>query len=90
MLARLRESARQGDWKNAQALSIALSTALPQKAVPNDPAELTEYLRLLKETVIVAKAWRSHATASLVRLNAAAKFQHSGRDTTLGRHDFGV
>jgi hypothetical protein len=86
MLVRLRESSRQGDWKNAQALAAALS----QETVPNDPGELTEYLRLLKETVIAAKAWRSHANASLVRLNAAAKFHDTGRDTAAGRHDFGV
>ena len=86
MLARLRESARQGDWKNAE----ALSAALPQKAVPNDPGELTEYLLLLREIVILAKAWRSHANASLVRLNAAAKFHDAGREAAVGRHNFGV
>jgi len=86
MLARLRESARCGDWRNAQ----SLSAALPQSAVPNDPGELTEYLRLLKETLIVAKAWRAHATASLVRLNAAVKFHDSGREAVVGRHNFGV
>ena len=86
LLARLRESARCGDWRNAQAIALALR----EKELPRDPPGLTEYLRLLKETVIVAKAWRSHANASLVGLNAAAKFHDSGRDAAVGRHHFGV
>jgi hypothetical protein len=85
-LARLRESARRGDWKNAE----ALAASLPQHAVPLSPGELGEYLRLLKETLIVAKAWRAHASSSVVRLNAAAKFNSTGRDMAAGRHNFGV
>ena len=85
-LARLRESARKGDWKSAQ----VLSTALPRQGVPNDPGELTEYLLLLKEIVILAKAWRSHANASLTRINAATKFKDTGRVPPAGRHNFGV
>ena len=84
-LARLREFARSGDWKNADALAATLR----QNAAPSDPVALGEYLRLHKETLIVAKAWRAHANASLVRLNAAAQFHGAGRDSPGARHNFG-
>jgi hypothetical protein len=86
MLARLRESARCGDWKNAE----ALAARLPRQNLPSCPGELGDYLRLLKETLIVAKAWRAHANTSLGRLHAAAKFNSTGRDAAAGRHNFGV
>jgi hypothetical protein len=79
-LDRLRESARRGDWRNAEVLAAGLT----QHAVPRNPAGLEEYLRLLKDTLVVARAWRAHAAASLVRINAAAKFSSIGRD--MSRH----
>jgi hypothetical protein len=84
-LARLLECARRGDWKNAEALAAGLQ----QHTVPGDRAEMAEYLRLLQETLIVCKAWRAHAGDALVRLNAAAKFNNTGRDPAEERHNFG-
>jgi hypothetical protein len=86
MLARLRESARRGDWKRADALAADLQC----QSLQVSPGELGEYLRLLKETLIVAKAWRAHANSSLVRLNAAAQFNGTGREIMVRRHNFGV
>jgi hypothetical protein len=85
-LARLRQCAHSGDWKSAE----ALAADLPLHAVPVDRAELEDYLRVLKETLIVAKAWRAHAGAWLVRLDAAAKFNSAAIDPSAGRHNFDV
>jgi hypothetical protein len=85
-LPRLLEFARGGDWQNAAALAAGLG----QLTVQRDGADMEEYLRLLGETLIVAKIWRSHAGASLARLNAAAKFNSTGKDAAAERHNFGV
>jgi hypothetical protein len=84
LLACLQESARRGDWVNA--FDIAVS--LPQQKLPAGRNELCEYLRCLKQALIVAKTSRAHAAASLVRLNAAARFNTSG-DFAPPRQEFG-
>lgn len=73
LLACLRESARRGDWRNALRLAEKLSRMAP----PTEPRELGEHLCRLRETVIVAKASRAGAAATLVRLRAAASFNRS-------------
>ena len=47
---------------------------------PSNREDLGEYLRHLKEALIVAKVSRAHAAASLVRLNAAAQFNIARKD----------
>ncbi len=87
-LDRLKEAARRGDWTNAAELAASLpQQALPPQMQPSRE-ELGEYLRHLKEALIVAKASRAHAAASLVRLQAAARFNHASRDFAPGRQDF--
>jgi hypothetical protein len=81
----LRESARRGDWRNARHLAEALARTAP----PADPRELENYLIRLKETVIVARASRANAAATLVRLRAAANFNRSLLPTAAGRQNPG-
>jgi hypothetical protein len=88
----LQESARRGDWKSAG----ELAAILPQQTLPGNPEELGEYLRCLKQALIVAKASRAHSAASLarcnaaaVRLNAAAHFNKMRLDFTPPRQEFG-
>jgi hypothetical protein len=84
-VARLRESARRGDWDGA----ASLTASLPQQAREVDPAELGEYLHALKEALLVAKGSRAHAAASLGRLNAAARFNRARIDPDWPRQNFG-
>ena len=72
-VACLRESARRGDWNGV----ASLTAALPQQTREVDPDELGKYLHVLKEALSVAKDSRSRTAASLVRLNAAARFNHA-------------
>jgi hypothetical protein len=88
----LQESARRGDWKNAG----ELAAILPQQTLPGNPEELGEYLRCLKQALMVAKASRAHSAASLarcnaaaVRLNAAAHFNRTRLDFAPPRQEFG-
>jgi hypothetical protein len=69
-LALIRESAHRGDWQSA----ADLTALLPREAAAANGEELAEYLRRLQEAVTVAKASRAHASASLLRLQAVAKF----------------
>jgi hypothetical protein len=85
MVACLRESAGRGDWNGV----AALTATLRQQTLPADPEELGEYLHALNEALSVAKDSRSHAAASLVRLNAAARFNHGRADSTSPRQNFG-
>ena len=73
MVSELREAARRGDWSSANELATALAGTLP----PQTPQALGEYLHDLKDALNVARAARAHAAASLVRLHAAAGFQHA-------------
>jgi hypothetical protein len=77
MVACLRESARRGDWNGV----ASLTAALPRQTREVNPKELGEYLHVLKEALSVAKDSRAHAAASLVRLNAAARFNHGRTDS---------
>jgi hypothetical protein len=88
----LRESARRGDWKSAGEL-VAL---LPRQEPPDSREELGEYLRCLRQALIVARVSRAHAAASLarintavVRLNAAARFNKTRLDIAPARQEFG-
>jgi hypothetical protein len=85
IVARLRESARRGDWESA----AALATSLPRQAPPEGRDDVGEYLRLLKEALAVAKASRTHAAASLARLKAAATFNHARLDLASERQNIG-
>ncbi len=75
-LGRLRESARQGDWKN----TAELTERLLQETLPIRREELGEYLRGLTEALIAAKASRADAAASLARLKAAESFNNTVLD----------
>jgi len=84
-VAQLRESARRGDWQGA----ADLATTLPRQTLPDTRDELGEYLRDLKEALTVARVSRAHAAASLVRLKAAARFNHIHGDLAPKRQNFG-
>ena len=64
-------SARSGDWNTFEKLLLSVQSA----PLPSAQDERTEYLKRLKEVVVVAKASRSGMAASLHRLSAAARFQ---------------
>jgi hypothetical protein len=68
IVASLQESARYGDWSSAG----RLAAALPRQNLPTSREELGEYLRCLKQALIVAKVSRAHSAASLARVNTAA------------------
>ena len=78
MAACLRESARRGDWESF----AALTDSLPHQTLPATPEKLGEYLQALKEALSVAKDSRAQAAASLVRLNAAARFNRGRSEST--------
>jgi hypothetical protein len=73
----IRESARRGDWQSA----ADLAAKLPREAATASPDELGEYLRRLREAVTVAKVSRAHAAASLVRLQAVARFNRDRQNS---------
>jgi hypothetical protein len=75
-VARLGECARRGDWRGARQLALALRDLTP----PAGAVESGEYLDRLREALVVAKTSRAHAAATLVRLNAAARFSRSRQD----------
>jgi hypothetical protein len=81
----LQESARRGDWKSA----AEFAAMLRQQTVPGNPEELAEYLRSLKQALIVAKVSRAHSAASLARCNAAAQFNRTRLDIAPPRQEFG-
>jgi hypothetical protein len=85
IVARVRESARRGDWRSA----ADLATTLPGQKLPEGADEVGEYLRHLKEALLVARVSRAHAAASLVRLKAAARFHHTRLDPAPERQNFG-
>ncbi len=72
-VARIRESARRGDWQSA----ADLTALLPAQAPAASRDGLHEYLRSLQEALMVAKASRSRAAASLQRLQAVANFNNA-------------
>jgi hypothetical protein len=92
IIARLQESARRGDWKSAG----ELTATLPQRTLPASREELGEYLRRLRQALIVAKVSRAHSAASLARcktaaarLNAATRFNKTRLDFAPPRQEFG-
>jgi hypothetical protein len=85
LIARLRESARRGDWENAG----ELAGLLQQETSPASPEELGELLARMKEALIVAKTSRAHLAASLARLNAAAGFNNTRLEFPQARREFG-
>jgi hypothetical protein len=76
----LRDAAQRGDWPTAQYFADLLA----RTPLPADPGRLAHHLARLQEALIFAKASRANATATLLRLRAAARFNHSalGRYTT--------
>lgn len=66
-----------------------LAASLRRHALPDTPEEIGEYLHRLEKALIVAKTSRAHAAATLVRLNAAARFNGISVDFTAPRQDFG-
>jgi len=92
LVACLQESARRGDWKNVG----ELTATLPRQTLPASREELGEYLRSLKQALIVAKASRANTAASLAgcntaaaRLHAAARFNKTRLDIAPPRQEFG-
>jgi hypothetical protein len=85
IIAALQESARRGDWDGA----TELAALFLQQDLPASREELSEYLRLLKAALIVAKTSRAHAAASLVRFNAAAEFNNTRAGLAPPRQEFG-
>jgi hypothetical protein len=81
----LQEAARRGDWQ----LTGELAEALSRRTPPATRDELGEYLTHLKNALIVARASRAHMAASLVRLNAAAGFNHTRVEYAAPRQEFG-
>lgn len=81
----LGESARRGDWKCA----AELAAILRQQTLPARQDELGEYLRCLKRVLIAAKVSRAQSAASLVRLNAVARFNKIRADPAPLRQEFG-
>jgi hypothetical protein len=75
---RLMTAARGGDWSSVEHLVAVVSAGKP----PCDAAGLGEYLRLLREALVTAKAARAGLAASVVRLKAAAVF---GSDSSVPR-----
>jgi uncharacterized protein (DUF2236 family) len=85
LIAGIQESARRGDWENAGKLAAILQ----RQALPTSREELGEYLYCMNQALIVAKASRAHAAATLVRLNAAARFNNARVDFDRRRQEFG-
>jgi hypothetical protein len=88
----LQESARRGDWKSAGELAAALRQQTP----PASREEIGEYLRRLKQALIVAKVSRANSAATLARyntaagrLNAAARFNTARLETAPPRQELG-
>ncbi len=84
MAACLGELARRGDWDGF----AALTASLPRQTREVNPEKLGEYLHALKEALSVARDSRAHAAASLVRLNAAARFNRGRADSSSPRQNF--
>jgi hypothetical protein len=79
-LRRLGDSIRADDWRTAEGLGLNFSHC----EVPTGQPEMAEYLEALKQTLILARASRSVAAATLSRVRAAARFQSAAAD----RQDF--
>jgi hypothetical protein len=85
IVASLEDSARRGDWPGAG----RLASLLPRQSLPANGEALGEYLRCLKQALIAARVSRAWSAASLVRLNAAARFNKIRLDTSPARQEFG-
>jgi hypothetical protein len=70
----LRQSIQGGNWSAAE----SMARSLPGCLLPVTQPELEGYLNALKHTVIMAKASRSIAAATLARVRAAERFQVGG------------
>lgn len=73
IVGNLQECARRGDWKSA----FEAATALRDRTPPASAADTGRYLDRLRDALVVAKASRTHLAATLVRLNAAARFSRT-------------
>jgi hypothetical protein len=85
LISRVQESARRGDWKSAG----EITATLPQQTLPAGSAELGEYLRRLKQALIVAKVSRAHSAASLARCKTAAARLNAATRFNKTRQEFG-
>ena len=83
-LADIRHFIRCGNWDAADSIAGSLT----QVPVPGTPAGLKNYLDDLRQTIILAKASRSVAAASLARVRAAATFQSRESPLPSERQDF--
>jgi hypothetical protein len=83
-LAHVRDAIRGGNWTRAESVARGLA----QCAIPRQQDELGEYLDALKQTLILAKASRSNAAASLARVRAASRFQANCPFVAPVRQDF--
>ena len=80
----LQEYARRGDWESA----FEAATALRDSTPPANAAEAGAYLGRLQEALVAARASRAHLAATLIRLNAAARFNRT-RVVVQARQEFG-
>jgi len=85
IVGQLRESARRGEWQNAFDLATTLRDQTPAANVIADG----EYLAQLRDALIVTKASRAQAAATLVRLNAVAGFNRVRGADAATRQKFG-
>jgi hypothetical protein len=83
-LAQVRDAIRGGNWGVAELNARELS----KHTVPAQVCDMEAYLEELKQTLVLAKASRANAAASLARVRAAARFQQNRSFTTLGRQNF--
>ena len=85
LVAHLQECARRGDWKK----SLEAAAALRDRTAPANAAETGQYLDRLEDALVVAKASRAHLAATLVRVNAAARFGRTRAGAEPPRQEFG-
>jgi hypothetical protein len=67
------KASRAGDWSSVSDLTDIIRVT----TVPQIEEERQEYLRSLKEALVVVKASRADLAVSAARLNAAGGFQSS-------------
>jgi hypothetical protein len=72
----LMDAARCGDWSAVAELTANIRAGI----VPELDIERQEYLRALKETLVVVKAARAGIAVSAARLSAAVGFQNCYRN----------
>jgi len=64
-----------------------IAGTLRRQALPDNQDELGEYLRRLKEALVVAKVSRASAVARRTRVNAVSGFNKTRLIFAAGRHN---